>query len=109
MRRFLLLGVVAVAGACSSGESAPDAAPARVSIDTFRFDPSPLRVPVGTTVTFANGDAVLHTATADDGRFDLQLPDKGTSATYTFGEAGTFHYRCTRHPGMEGDIEVIRG
>ncbi|HVF74330.1 MAG TPA: plastocyanin/azurin family copper-binding protein [Acidimicrobiales bacterium] len=126
-RMFLIAAVPALlaGAACSSdddsGGGSADAAPEApaaaasgspaVSIETFRFEPPQLTVKVGETVTFTNGDSIHHTATsgtreAKDGRFDLQMPDKGSSATHTFSEAGTFHYFCDRHPGMEGDVIV---
>lgn len=94
-----------------------------VSISTFMFDPDPLQVKVGDEVTWTNDDAILHTvtsgdreydpensglvtATNKDGLFDLQLDGKGSSDSFTFTEAGTYHYFCDRHPGMEADIEV---
>ncbi len=106
----------------SSSSSTADAG-STVVIDTFRFSPDPLQVGVGDTVTWTNGDAILHTvtsgtreydpsngglvtATDKDGMFDEQLDGKGSTAEFTFTEAGTYHYFCDRHPGMEGDIEV---
>ena len=124
MRRFLIAAAVPalLAGAaCSSNDDGGDGAGAAapvgasgspaVSIETFQFTPKQLEVKVGETVTFTNGDAIHHTATsgtraAKDGSFDLQLPDKGSTATHTFSEAGTFHYFCDRHPGMEADVVV---
>lgn len=134
MRR--IIGIVALAGVgvagCGGSDSTSDAAPAAsapkaaekaVSIETFQFAPKALTVAVGDTVTWKNGDSILHTVTsgtrtydpgdsgkvtasAKDGRFDMELPDKGASASHTFKEAGTFHYFCDRHPGMEADVTV---
>ena len=104
-------GTAAAAGATS------------VEIDTFQFSPKLSKVKVGDTVTWTNQDAILHTvtsgtreyqpgdsgsvtATNKDGLFDIQLDGKGATGTHTFTSAGTFHYFCDRHPGMEADIEV---
>lgn len=111
---MMLLAVAAIAGGACADEdeddaSAPAATPrtgAAVTIDTFRFDPDPLTVERGQAVTWTNNDAITHTATDADGAFDLTLPDKGTTATHTFGTAGTFAYTCTRHPGMAGTVIV---
>lgn len=105
----------------TSGSSAAEAT--SVVVETFAFSPKTLRVKVGDTVTWTNRDDILHTvtsgtreyapgdsgrvtATNKDGMFDLQLDGKGATATYTFTKAGTFHYFCDRHPGMEADVEV---
>ena len=94
-----------------------------VDIKTFQFDPKTIEVSVGDTVTWTNGDSILHTVTSgtreydpnDSGRvvatnksgdFDEQLDGKGSPAEVTFDEAGTYHYFCDRHPGMEADVEV---
>jgi plastocyanin len=96
---------------------------ASVVIDTFMFSPKTLHVKVGDTVTWTNHDDILHTvtsgtreyepgnsghvtATHKDGTFDMQMDGKGATGKHTFTEAGTFHYFCDRHPGMEADVEV---
>lgn len=122
---MILIAVAAVAGGACAGdqtEAAPktqappksqaasktQAAPTTpaVTIDTFRFQPDPLTVERGQQVTWTNNDAIAHTVTHDGGAFDLQLADKGTTASHTFAEAGTFAYTCTRHPGMAGTVIV---
>ncbi|HET7416893.1 MAG TPA: plastocyanin/azurin family copper-binding protein [Solirubrobacterales bacterium] len=136
-RRLILAAPVlalALAGAACGGDDtgaaaakAPAAAEAppgtHVAIDTFMFAPRKVSVHVGDTVTWTNGDAILHTvtsgtreydpansglvtATHKDGAFDMQLDGKGATAHFTFTRAGTFHYFCDRHPGMEADVEV---
>ena len=96
---------------------------AAVVIDTFAFSPKTLHVKVGDTVTWTNHDNILHTvtsgtreyapgdsghvsATHKDGTFDMPLDGKGATGKYTFTKAGTYHYFCNRHPGMEADVEV---
>jgi plastocyanin len=127
-RRTILRAVAAVAlfvplvAAC--GSSAPSHAQgASVEIDTFMFGPKKLSVAVGDTVTWTNHDAITHTvtsgtrdydphdsgkvvATHKTGTFDKQLDGKGATATATFNQAGTYHYFCDRHPGMEADVDV---
>jgi plastocyanin len=94
-----------------------------VVIDTFMFSPKTVQVKVGDTVTWTNHDDILHTvtsgtreyepgnsghvtATHKDGAFDMPMDGKGATGTHTFTAAGTFHYFCDRHPGMEADVEV---
>lgn len=109
--------------ATSTTTSTSTAAGASAVIDTFMFSPKTLHVKVGETVTWTNHDNILHTvtsgtreyapgdsgqvtATHKDGMFDMPLDGKGATGTHTFTTAGTFHYFCNRHPGMEADVEV---
>lgn len=128
----LVIAVGVLAGACggsgsssgpASGKAASASKPTAVVVDTFMFMPRMLSVHVGDSVTWTNHDDILHTvtsgtreydpgdagrvtATHKDGTFDMPLDGKGATATHTFGTAGTFHYFCDRHPGMEADVVV---
>jgi quinohemoprotein ethanol dehydrogenase len=77
------------------------------SIDTadYSFTPVRVSVPVGTTLTWSNSGAVIHTATSN-GNFDTGDIPAGTSATVTFNTAGTFIYNCLPHPWMVGQVVV---
>ena len=68
------------------------------------YDPSPANVAVGTTVTWTNNDATLHTAVS--GVFDSGILAKGKTFEHKFDTAGTFDYYCTLHPFMIGQIVV---
>ena len=84
-----------------------DAPPAtRMDIDVIDndFDPSPLRVAVGASVTWTNIGDLPHTVTADG--FDSGIMSPGDSFEWTFDEAGTYDYVCALHPGMAGRIVV---
>jgi plastocyanin len=128
-----VLLIALLGGACGGNDDAKSAAtttptqPASagqsVVIDTFAFNPKMLHVHVGDTVDWTNKDSILHTVTSGtreydpsdsgkvvktnkSGKFDMPLDGKGAKASFTFSEAGTFHYFCDRHPGMEADVEV---
>lgn len=99
----------------SSAESAPAATDttaaevdgSAVTIKSFAFNPNPIEVPVGGTVTWTNDDNVPHTATGLD-RALLQsgaIPF-GESFTQEFDSAGSFDYFCEFHPNMKGTIVV---
>lgn len=77
-----------------------------VRIANFKYAPGDLTVPVGATVTFANDDAVAHTATADDGSWDSGLLETGKTWSHTFPAAGDYPYHCAPHPFMKGTIHV---
>jgi plastocyanin len=77
-----------------------------VKIDNFVFGPPTLTVPVGTTVTWTNGDDIPHTAVSTDGVFKSKVMDTDEKYSYTFTKAGTYPYDCTIHPKMTGKIMV---
>jgi plastocyanin len=70
------------------------------------FSPATLKVKVGDTVEWVNEDSVQHDAKADDGQFASELLDNGKTFEFKTKKAGSIHYVCTVHPGMEGTIEV---
>ena len=111
--------------ACGSDKEAKAPVPVGTTahIKVFQFTPNPLKVKVGTTVTWVNDDDIAHTVTSGtrdyapgdsgtvtavhaDGQFDTTLDGAGKKATFTFTKAGTFHYFCDRHPGMEAEVVV---
>ncbi len=77
-----------------------------VAIRDFAFAPPSVTVPVGTTVTWENGDTAPHTASAEDGGFDTGRIDAGGNGSASFDQPGTFAYRCEFHPDMRGTIIV---
>lgn len=93
-----------------------------ITVDAFlpenaddAYSPRDLTVPVGTTVRWVNGDAMVHTVTSGttdasvgtaDGRFDSGFLNPGDSFTFTFTFAGTYDYFCLPHPWMTGTITV---
>jgi plastocyanin len=92
----------------------PDALPARprpaaadrVEIFNYAFSPRELRVKVGTTVTFANYDAVVHDVKAASAAFESgNIPTQGRHFE-TFSLAGTLEYFCAVHLEMRGRIVV---
>jgi plastocyanin len=77
------------------------------------YDPSPLTVNTGASVTWTNNDSSIHTVTSglpekgDVGTlFDSSLISPGMTFTHVFDKQGTFDYSCTLHPFMHGQIIV---
>jgi plastocyanin len=77
------------------------------------YDPSPLTVKTGTSVTWTNKDSSIHTVTSglpengDVGTlFDSSLINPGNTFVHVFDKQGTFDYSCTLHPFMHGQIIV---
>ena len=113
--------VVALLAGCGGANSPPNPASsgagemrvtgAPATIQLFQFQPSPLDVATGTTVTWTNGDDIEHTVTAGTpehraGTFDSQVFGKGRTYRFTFAEPGDYPYFCARHESMRGEVRV---
>jgi plastocyanin len=67
---------------------------------------SPIKVTVGSAVTWVNDDGVAHNVIGADNAFRSGTLSKGDTFVHTFSTAGSFKYTCTFHPGMNGTVEV---
>lgn len=75
-----------------------------IVIKNFTFNPSPLAVKMGETVTWSNEDSTVHRIKSDTfNSSDLQTGDK---FQFTFNTKGTFVYNCGIHPTMTGTVIV---
>jgi plastocyanin len=95
-------------GTPASDQSADTAAAAQVavSIANFAYDPNPVTVNVGDTVTWTNNDGVPHTVTANDGSFQSGTLQPGQSFSFTFTAPGSIDYHCEFHANMSGQVVV---
>ncbi|MDQ3967200.1 MAG: plastocyanin/azurin family copper-binding protein [Thermoproteota archaeon] len=78
---------------------------------TNAYQPNPVQVSTGATVTWTNDDAQPHTATSGenatpDGTFDSSIMAPGATFDFTFTEAGEYPYFCMLHPNMVGTVSV---
>jgi plastocyanin len=85
--------------------------PGSSSLTTDAYQPNPIQVGVGDTVTWTNDDAQPHTATSGqnatpDGTFDSGIMAPGATFDFTFTEAGEYPYFCLLHPNMVGTVSV---
>jgi len=107
----ILIAVLAVAAGASAGgggcheTTQTDSTGTSVDVGKNCFGPTILRVAVGETVTWKNFDPILHTLTAANGVFDMELA-AGETYTYTFGRPGVYPYYCLLHPRMAGAVVV---
>lgn len=146
MNRFsavvLLLAGGLAAGSCGGSSSSPMGSTtpsgvtaggtAAVSVTiignngSMSFSPDPVKVRVGQSITWKNGDAIVHQVIQDSGGdmggggggyyggggsagtgFDMgQLAPGTTSPSITFTTAGTVRYHCAIHPTMTGTITI---
>lgn len=101
-RRLFVLGLAATAA------PAAVAAASRVHvvvIDKMAFGPAPAGLRVGDTIEWVNRDIFRHTATARDGRFDIDLPPNGRGRTL-MRAAGQVAVYCRYHAGMTAVLAV---
>ncbi|MFL6492799.1 MAG: plastocyanin/azurin family copper-binding protein [Nitrososphaera sp.] len=110
-------------GATATGASGGGGSATSVSIVTgsstltdTAFQPNPVEVSVGDTVTWTNGDTQPHTVVSGEngqpsGEFDsspnfnpLIAPQQTFSHTFT--QAGQYPYYCALHPNMVGTVSV---
>ena len=94
-----LAGVVTLA---PTGEAATP----KVQIKAFHFVPDTLTVPVGTSVTWTNGDDETHTVTATDRAYTSSGLEHAERYTHRFTAAGTYTYFCALHPHMTATVVV---
>ena len=84
------------------------------------FDPNPINIKVGDTVTWINDDVATHTVTSDSDEdnntkstngetFDSGFLSQGQTFEHTFKKAGNYGYFCTLHPSMTGEVKVKKG
>ena len=73
---------------------------------SMSYAPNPAFARAGQRIVWVNGDAIVHTATADGGAFDTGLLDPGAASGATTLPAGTFPYHCAVHPSMVATLVV---
>ena len=77
-----------------------------LNMEDYRFFPTRVQGPPGTTIIWDNKGAVIHTATDSTKAFDTGDVPSGSSASVTFQSAGIFTYSCTPHPWMIGQVII---
>ena len=97
----------ATAAPPAAEERLPDSA--EVSIVDFAFEPTPVRLAVGGTVTWRHNGIAPHTVSASDGAFDSGVLKSAGVFSHQFDQAGTYQYVCAFHPQMVGTVEVSDG
>ncbi|HJU34883.1 MAG TPA: plastocyanin/azurin family copper-binding protein [Nitrososphaera sp.] len=86
------------------------------SLTDTAFQPNPIQVSVGNTVTWTNDDSQPHTVTSGsngqpDNKFNSSpnfspLLNPGQTFSFTFTQAGDYPYFCMLHPNMVGTVSV---
>lgn len=81
------------------------AATIQISMENLEVSPAAVSAKVGDTVEWINKDIFMHSATARNGDFDVNLPPKKTGSV-VLKKAGTVDYYCRYHPNMKATINV---
>jgi plastocyanin len=81
------------------------AATIQISMDKLQISPATATAKVGDTVEWINKDALVHTATARNGDFDVTLPANKTVSS-VLKKAGTVEYYCRFHPNMKATLKI---
>ena len=81
------------------------AATIEITMENLEVAPAVAAAKVGDTIEWINKDVFVHTATARNGDFDVNLPAK-KSASIVLKKAGTVDYYCRYHPNMKATINV---
>ncbi|HUH54866.1 MAG TPA: cupredoxin domain-containing protein [Rhodanobacter sp.] len=88
--------------------AAPSATPAPqvhvIVVDTMQYGPMPTGVRAGDIIEWVNRGILEHTATARDGRFDIDL--KPGATVRMKATAGTVKVYCKFHPTMVATLVV---
>jgi plastocyanin len=93
-----------VLGLSASGAEAKVAA---IVVNQLAFGPAPADLHVGDTVEWDNRDLFVHSVTANDGSFDVELP-VGARGKAVLKHDGVITYYCRYHPGMKGELNVAK-
>jgi plastocyanin len=86
--------------------------PGSTTLTDTAYQPNPVQVSVGDTVTWTNDDPTTHTVTSGenaqpDGRFDSSIMAPQQTFEHTFTEGpGEYPYFCVLHPNMVGTVSV---
>ncbi|MCA1811347.1 MAG: cupredoxin domain-containing protein [Halobacteriales archaeon] len=118
MKALLALALVAALAAGCSGSPAGPVTPQKDAqgsyvihmLTTNQFGPKDAKVPVGANVTWVHDGGAQHNVVDKGSAFtsdDLGDPlGPGQSYTHKFATAGTYHYHCAFHSGMEATLTV---
>lgn len=115
---MLVVSILSIV-ACSGDDNGPTGnnngdtpGPNEIWMQSISFVPNNKTISVGTTITWINKDAVVHTATSGNpgnpsGSFNSGNIQSGGTFSFTFDSTGTYPYYCIPHQNqMQGTITV---
>ncbi|MDB5464749.1 MAG: plastocyanin [Phenylobacterium sp.] len=78
-----------------------------VTLQQLKFGPVPAGLRVGDSIEWVNKDIFLHSATARDKSFDVELKP-GARVRTVLTKAGAIPFSCRYHPNMTGTLVVAK-
>jgi plastocyanin len=102
-RRASCFAVLVVALAAASPVAA---GVVHVDMKGIGFTPAKVSAKVGDIVEWTNHDFVVHSATARDNSFDVNVTASKSGRT-VLKKAGKIAYYCRYHPNMTAEIDVV--
>jgi plastocyanin len=103
--RRLLLALAGAALVAIPASAAPKVH--TVTLQQMAFGPVPTGLRVGDTIEWVNSDIFLHSATARDKSFDIELKPKA-HVRIVLKNPGRIAFYCRYHPGMMGTLVVAK-
>jgi plastocyanin len=109
--------MVLAAGCAASTGSSPAQAqsvggsagkPVLITQKALKFTPRKATAKVNQQVDFRWDESVAHNVVFDKKRKSKTLAKKGSIWSTKFDKEGTYKYKCTLHPGMDGEIKVVK-
>jgi plastocyanin len=101
----MLAGAALIAAPVTAAAAKP--AVYTVTLQQMRFGPLPPHLRVGDSIEWVNNDIFVHSATARDRSFDIELKPKAR-VRLVLPKAGNIPFACRYHPGMTGTLVVTR-
>ncbi len=77
----------------------------QVTIDKLVFAPAEVNARVGDTIEWVNKDALVHTATATNNDWNVNIPPN-QSGRIVLKKGGAVDYFCKYHPNMKGRVAI---
>ena len=98
-------------GGChiDDGQGYSEGAATVVRMDVCSFEPTVIRVPVGTNVRFVNTAANDHAVSGRRNMWGHDILAPGAEFSERFSSAGVYPFTCPLHPGMVGAVIVGDG
>jgi plastocyanin len=103
--------MVAAAGFALSGVAILElsvpahAATVQITMRDLEIAPAAANAKVGDTIEWVNDDIFVHSATARNGDWDVELPPNKT-VRLVLKKAGTIDYYCRFHPNMKARLTI---
>lgn len=105
---FLIVAAsgIAILGIAVLGISVPArAATIQILMQDLEITPAETTAKVGDTIEWVNKDIFVHSATARNGDWDVELPAQKTG-TLVLKKPGVVDYYCRYHPNMKARLTI---